>query len=94
MVKLETIGPDGVKTERAASAVFQSMTFDKTDACNDVITLRLQSTSEIVHEVIDPIQITLHPSGGGDFNPLQIVAENGITILTLHPAIHAEMLEN
>jgi len=67
--------------------------FDKSDACNDVITLRLRSTREIVHEILDPIRITLHPSReSGDFNPLQIAAENGITIITLHPAIHAQML--
>jgi len=46
-----------------------------------------------VHEILDPIRITLHPSReSGDFNPLQIAAENGITIITLHPAIHAQML--
>jgi hypothetical protein len=93
MVKLEIIESNGIKTEHAASAAFQSMVFDKTDACNDVITLRLKSTREIVHEILDPIQITLHPSGGSvDFNPLQIVAESGTTIITLHPAIHAQML--
>ena len=93
MVKLETIESNGIKTERVASAAFQSMVFDKTDACNDVITLRLRSNKEIVHEIVDPIQITLRPSGAhGDFNPLQIAAENGICIITFHPAIHAQML--
>src|SRR5882672_6374072 len=90
IVNLEVIKSDGIKTEQVTSAAFQSMVFDKTDACNDVITLRLRGTREIVHEILDPIRITLHPSGtSGDFNPLQIVAENGITIITLHPAIHA-----
>ena len=93
IVNLEVIKSDGIKTEQATSAAFQSMVFDKTDACNDVITLRLRGTREIVHEILDPIRITLHPSGtSGDFNPLQIVAENGTTIITLHPAIHAQML--
>jgi hypothetical protein len=93
MVKLETIESNGIKTERVASASFQSLVLDQTDACNDVITLRLRSTREIVHKILDPIHITLYPSGeSGDFNPLQIAAENGITIITLHPAIHAQML--
>ena len=95
MVKLETIESNGIKTERVANAAFQSLVFDKSDACNDVITLRLRSTREIVHEILDPIQITLYPSGqSGDFNPLQIAAENGITIITLRPAIHAQMLRD
>jgi len=92
-VKLETIASDGVKTEQVASALFESLVFDNTDACNDVITLRLRSTREIVHEIIDPIRLTLHPSGKLDsFNLLQIAAENGLTTITLHPAIHAQML--
>src|SRR4051812_2210051 len=82
MVKLETIESDGIKTERIASAAFESMVFDRTDACNDVITLCLRSNREIVHEILDPIRITLHPSEApGDFNPLQIAAENGVTII-------------
>lgn len=93
-VRLEVIEPDGVKTERAADATFQSLVFDKTDSCNDVITLRLRGGREIVHEIIDPIHIRLHPSGNsGDFNPLQIEAESGVVLMTLHPAIHAKMLE-
>lgn len=95
LVKLETTESNGIKTERVASATLESMVFDKSDACNDVITLRLRNARDIVHEILDPIRITLHPAGDSDgFNPLQIVAENGTTILTLHPAIHAQMLED
>lgn len=93
-VKLESIEPDGVKAELASNAAFQSMTFDKGDACSDVITLRLRAAREIVHEIVEPIKILLEPSGAsGDFNPLQIEAENGVVFMTFHPAIHADMLE-
>ena len=95
MVKLETIEPDGIKTERFANATFLSLVLDQTDACNDVITLRLKNSREIVHEILDPIQITLYSSGGiDDFNRLQIKAENGISIITMHPSIHAQMLKD
>jgi hypothetical protein len=94
MVKLEVAGPDGFKTERAANATLQSMTFDKTDACSDVITLRLRDTHEIIHEIIEPIQIGLHSSGtADDFNLLHIKAESGVTFMTFHPTIHPQMLE-
>ncbi len=93
MVKLETIGPDGIKTGQVANAIFERMTFDQTDACNNVITLRLRDNRERAHEILEPLQITLHPSGTpGDFNPLRIAAENGIFIITFHPAIHAQIL--
>ncbi|MEO8426537.1 MAG: DUF5335 family protein [Verrucomicrobiota bacterium] len=92
IVNLEVIETNGSKTERVASATLQSMVFDKTAACNDVITLRLRNTREIVHEILDPIQITLQTSGeSGDFNPVQIKAESGTTTITM--AIHAQMLE-
>ncbi len=94
-VKLEIVEPNGTKTEQVASATFESMVFDNSDACSDVITLRLQSSQKVVHEILDPIRITLHPSGEADaFNPLQITAESGLTIITLHPAINRQMLEN
>jgi hypothetical protein len=93
MVKLEVVEPDGVRTERFANATLQDMVFAATDRCSDVITLRLKGPGEIVYEITEPIEITLHSSGGtGDFNPLQINAESGVTFITLHPAIHAEML--
>lgn len=93
-VKLEAIEPDNLKSELAANANFQSATFVKTDGCSDIITLRLRAAREIVHEIIEPIQIRLHPSGApGDFNPVQIEAESGVIFLTFHPAIHAQMLE-
>jgi hypothetical protein len=85
-VKLETIEPDGVKSELAANAAFQSITFDKTDGCSDVMTLRLRTAREIVHEITEPIQIRLQPSGTpGDFNPLQIEAESGMVFITFPP---------
>jgi hypothetical protein len=94
MVKLETIGSDGIKTAQVANAPLESMVFDQTGACNNVITLRLRDNHESVHEIREPLQVTLHPSGTpGDFNPLRIAAENGIFIITLHPAIHTQLLD-
>ena len=95
MVKLETIGSDGIKTGQVANAALESMVFDQTEACSNVISLRLRDHRESVHEILEPLQITLHPSGTpGDFNPLRIAAENGIFIITFHPAIHAQMLDD
>jgi hypothetical protein len=94
MATLEVTGRDGVKAGSGASAAFESMVFDKTDGCSDVIKLRLKGGKEIVHEIIEPIHIRLHPSSAtGDFNPLLIEAESGLVSLTFHPAIRAQMLD-
>jgi hypothetical protein len=93
-VKLEVIETDGVKSELAANAVFQSMSLNKADSCSDTITLRLRTAREVVREIIEPIKMLLHPSGkDGDFNQLQIEAESGVILISFHPAIHADMLK-
>jgi hypothetical protein len=93
IVKLELFELNGVKARQIESATFQSMVFDGADGCNNVITFRLRDGREIVHEILDPIQIRLNPSeASGDFNPLEIKAENGMTTVTFHPAIHEQML--
>lgn len=94
MIKLEVIQPDGVKTELVAGGVMQSMTFDGTDPCNDIMVLRIKETREIVHEIIDPIRVQLHPSGKpDDFHKIEIEAENGITVISISPPVHKQMLE-
>ena len=92
-VKIETTAPDGIKNELAANASLESMTFDGTDGCNNTITVLVKDTREVSHEIIEPIQIRLRSSGGsGDFNTVEIEAENGITIITLSPSIHPKVL--
>jgi hypothetical protein len=94
MATVEITGRDGVKAASGAGAAFESIVFEKTGGCSDVIKLRFKSAREIVHEIVEPIRIMLHPSkGSGDYNPLQIEAESGLVSLTFHPAIHAQMLE-
>lgn len=93
-VKLDVIGSDGLKTGVSANAILESMVFNATDGCSDNIILRVRDTRELIHEIIEPIVIRLSPSKGSvDFNSINIEAENGITILTIHPAIHPQMLE-
>ncbi len=94
MISIELVGPDGLKTERARDLTLEDIVFDTKDPCNDMILVRARNTREITYDIIDPIYIRLRESASrNDFNPVQIEAENGTTFLTLHPAIHAQMLE-
>jgi hypothetical protein len=94
MISIELVGPDGLKTERAHDLTLEDIVFDTQDPCSDMILVRARNTREITYDIIDPIYIRLREStSGNDFNPVQIEAESGITFLTLHPAIHAQMLE-
>ena len=94
MTTIEMIGPDGIKTEKAGSATLESMVLDTHGTCNSVISIRVRNNREITHEIIDPIRVMLKQTGEqGEFNSVQIEAENGTTLLAFHPAIHARMLE-
>lgn len=92
-VNVEVTKLDEVPGQSIISASFESMVYNATGACSNVITLRFRDGKEIVHEILDPIHIQLKPSEAiGDFNPLEIRAENGLTTITFHPAIHGQML--
>ena len=92
-VELEIVEPDGRKTEHSANMILHSMVFGAKNACCDVIALSLRGPKELIHEILDPIQVLLRASRtAGDFNLIQIEAENGITNLKLHPAISMDML--
>ena len=94
MISIELVEPDGLKTEITSDLTLEGMVFDTQDPCNDVILVRMRNGREITYDIIDPIHIMLRESEGrNDFNPVQIEAENGTVFLTLHPAIHAQMLE-
>ncbi len=94
MISIELVEPDGLKTEITSDLILEGMDFDTQDSCNDVILVRMRDGREITYDIIDPIHIRLRESEGrNDFNPVQIEAENGTIFLTLHPAIHAQMLE-
>jgi hypothetical protein len=92
-VELEIVEPGGRKTEHNANMILQSMAFSAKNACCDVIALSLRGPKELIHEILDPIQVLLRASkAAGDFNLIQIEAENGITNIKLNPAIRPDML--
>lgn len=94
MISIELVEPDGLKAEITRNLILEGMVFDTQDPCNDVILVRMRDGREITYDIIDPIHIRLRESEGrNDFNPIQIEAENGTIFVTLHPAIHAQMLE-
>ena len=62
------------------------MTFDKTDACNDVISISLVGRADQRkenHFVIEPVDMQVKQSKEGN-KILQIRAENGTTLVTFH----------
>ena len=77
----------------ARAAEFENISFGARDGCNDQIIIRAGGATETRHEIVEPINIRLRETGNdGNYNGVAIEAEEGITILTFKPAIHAKWL--
>jgi hypothetical protein len=76
----------------ARRAEFEEISFGQRDGCSDQITIRAGGATETRHEIVEPINIRLRESGKDNYNGVSIEAEEGITILTFQPAIHAGWL--
>ena len=83
--RVETIGTD---------LPLQSLRLDeRSDACNNLLTV---STGSLQHQIVEPISFVLRkPSGHAcaeKFHALEIPAESGTTVLTIHPGIASQDL--
>jgi len=61
--------------------------------CNNHIKIHLESSR---YEILEPIHFILRkpsgPKGSESFHELEILAENGTTVITIHPGITTEHL--
>ena len=93
LLAIETIGADGIRSELFRDLPLDKMTFDRTDACVDVISFSLVGRHEQRkenHFVIDPVDMQVMESKGGK-KVLQIRAENGTTLVTFHSGRFPEL---
>ena len=86
------------KAERpiVREAEFEQITFGQRDGCSDQLVIRAggEGGRETRHEITEPIHILLRESGhDGSFNAVAVEAEEGTTIVTFRPVIHAGWLK-
>ena len=95
LLTIEVLEPGGKKRQLARDVPLQSIVFDRSDACNDRMTLSVGPAAQkpMTHQIVQPIHIILKPAENGSFNPMQIEAESGITLLTFHPALRPDFLQ-
>ena len=95
LLTIEVVRPDGRRDELARDVPLQSIVLDRSDACNDRISLNVgaQAHKPLTHVIVQPIHIRLRPGENGSFNPMQIEAESGTTVLTFHPALRPDILQ-
>ena len=82
----------------AKSVALQSTVFDEAhDACNNAIVIEfgLPDEKPSQHSVIGPARLVLRKGTDGDhYNLLEMPAENGTTVITLHPGISRALLNS
>jgi hypothetical protein len=85
LVTLEMAEPDGTRTEIARNTPLQKITLDKSDPCNDVISISVGEPGKrcVTHLVVEPIHLKYKQTGERN-KTLQMEAENGTTLLTFH----------
>ena len=85
----------GQKEQIARELPLQKIELDRSDRCNDRVALHLGVASQrpMTHLIVQPIHILLREAENGSFNPLEIDAESGVTLLTFHPALRPDILQ-
>ena len=91
MVTIEVVESDGSRREVARALPLEKVTLQAKDACNDAIWIN--ATGGFEHEILEPIHIRLKRNPGGGFNPVQIDAEQGTTILHFRPALKPTVMD-
>jgi hypothetical protein len=93
LLTIELVGADGVRSELFRDLPLDKMTFDKTDACTDILSISLVGRADQRkenHLAIDPVDLQIKESKEGN-KILQIRAENGTTLITFHSGRFPEM---
>ena len=85
LLTIELITADGIRSEIAQDQPLDRMTFDRTDACSDVISVSLGLSGERKrhHFIVDPIHLLVRKGEAGK-KFLEIRGENGTTLVTFH----------
>jgi hypothetical protein len=91
MVTIEIVEPNGARRELARALPLDNVTLGPRDGCNDAIWIN--ASDGFRHEIVEPIHIRLKRNAEGGFNPVQIDAETGITILHFRPALKPTVVE-
>ena len=95
MLEVESVQPDGKKTEIISRAPLESIIFDSTKDCNNNVLLNFKQEGQGLRQQLiqEPIHFFLKSSENeGQFNPLLIQAESGTVSITFHPALREDVL--
>jgi hypothetical protein len=97
MITLKMAQPDGTADPVVTEVPLQSFNLkENPDSCNDEILIEagLPNERPRQHTIIEPVRLILRNGHGDRFNELDVIAENGTTVMTFHPGINPTALGN
>jgi hypothetical protein len=94
LISIQVDEPDGRANSIAQDQPLRSMRLDdKTDPCNTLLLIEtgLPGQKGIEHKIIEPIHLRLKNGRDDHYNRALIMAENGTTVLTMHPGLNSAL---
>ena len=94
-VTIEIVRPDGQRDHIARNVPLQQMKFEISPGCSDQLRIDVGADGEkpTSHVIVEPIHLILRPADEESFNPLEIAAESGTTLVSFRPALRANLVE-
>src|SRR5687768_16652788 len=95
VIDIERTDSDGTRERIADQATFQRVLLDETGPCSDRMTFEFsvggQKTNAYV--ITEPIHVRLRETENGRYKCVEIVAEDGTTVLKFRPGINPAALQ-
>ena len=94
-IDIEKIEPDGGRERVADQATFQRVLLDQSGACSDRLTFEfgVNAGKTNAYVITKPIHVRLREAENGRYKCVEIVAEDGTTVLTFRPGINPAALQ-
>src|SRR2546421_12998839 len=89
LISIQTQGAEGGQEPIIEGLPLQSIGMDvKSDPCNTVIVIEAGLERPITHRVVEPIHVRLrNDRDERRYSQLEIIAENGTTLIEMHPGL-------
>ena len=95
MIDIERIESDGTRERIADQATFQRVLLDQSGACSDRLTFEfgVNGGKTNAYVITEPIHVRLRETENGRYKCMEIVAEDGTTVLAFRPGINPAALQ-
>jgi hypothetical protein len=85
LVTIETIDSQNIRRQIAHNVPFEGLALDRSDQCNNVLTVRASDIGQrrLEQQVVEPIHMIVRRANG-DSKTLEIMGEEGATLIHFH----------